>query len=992
MMLKKKYPQSPMDAVLEAIKQKNFNHGLALLDMITPINDRWYVMRARCLNGLKNYSEAAYYLTKIKTDNQDSLITKARNLSGMGHFEEAIARCQQIPRWEGSKTALLEIAGTYRLMNQPETAIRFYQRIPDWESDPEALFGVARCGEGSPVSKSPLLSINASRGTRLSQARLHQEKKEWDDAIACYQSISDWERDRLVRLGIAHCFYLKGAYKTALSHLHAIPNGENDPQRLLALGHCLESMKQYPEAIAYFQQACQRDKNPLTAISLARCFEKTHAYEQALATYAAIPQITKHPQALISLARCHEQFKHYDAAIACYNDMPMSTTTQLSQGHCYEEKGDYDAAIAQYQRIPQWKEKPLVLLAIGRCYEHMEQYDNALATYHAIPSWKTTQTVLIQLAWCYEKMGNYQTALKTHETILQHDNSQPRKLAHARCYQQSGDYQTAMRLLKKIPGHERDPHVLLCLAHCAESSGDDAQAKAFFYAIPQLKRNTTALNSLARHYERMHENDSALAIYEGIPAQDRDRPTQINFARFYEKQGRHTDAIALYQSIQNWERDEGILLHLARCNESIQDGRAWALYQTALQHFPYSQDAAFQFCRYLIKRGDRDAETTLMAFKKKWPYLSGLDLLTARYQWNEPARAMDTLKNIMARRPYYRPAYIRLIQLLLRLGDPVAARQYEADCHERFKGNNRFFNQLSQCMKTPPPLLRDWNDASIDDAMTLPCIALPQRIQDAMALGGDAVAFLVGSTLLDLLNQTPLTVQCDIDIVVALDDVTGLLAKGFRPCRYNPWLYYKSMPPHHVEYYVLPSMDVPFVHHNALARDFTISSLYCDQQGQLYDPTGYGLHDAKHRLLRTVQLPEPCFADDPVRLLRAIKYILKGYRPTEETKQALLSFKPQPDYPLDHFHAVLRKQLRAAASIDEQHAYMGALQEYGVLKNVMGILPSDDIDACLAQIKRILESSLSEKNRFFTPADGHLESSRRGMQHDGCHAALINTN
>jgi poly(A) polymerase len=59
---------------------------------------------------------------------------------------------------------------------------------------------------------------------------------------------------------------------------------------------------------------------------------------------------------------------------------------------------------------------------------------------------------------------------------------------------------------------------------------------------------------------------------------------------------------------------------------------------------------------------------------------------------------------------------------------------------------------------------------------------------------------------------------------------------------------------------------------DAERRDFTINALYyCPVDSQLIDYVG-GLEDLRHRKVRTLVRAEASFAEDPVRMLRAVKY------------------------------------------------------------------------------------------------------------------------
>src|SRR5919198_2785659 len=55
-------------------------------------------------------------------------------------------------------------------------------------------------------------------------------------------------------------------------------------------------------------------------------------------------------------------------------------------------------------------------------------------------------------------------------------------------------------------------------------------------------------------------------------------------------------------------------------------------------------------------------------------------------------------------------------------------------------------------------------------------------------------------------------------------------------------------------------------------RDFTINTLLMDFRGQVHDRTGQGLPDLQAKLLRTPLDPEQTFDDDPLRMLRGIRF------------------------------------------------------------------------------------------------------------------------
>src|SRR5450759_4151257 len=65
-------------------------------------------------------------------------------------------------------------------------------------------------------------------------------------------------------------------------------------------------------------------------------------------------------------------------------------------------------------------------------------------------------------------------------------------------------------------------------------------------------------------------------------------------------------------------------------------------------------------------------------------------------------------------------------------------------------------------------------------------------------------------------------------------------------------------------------------------RDFTINTLLMDLEGKIHDPLG-GRKDLDARILRTPTDPLRTFADDPLRMLRAVRFASQ------------LGFEPAPD-------------------------------------------------------------------------------------------------
>lgn len=84
-----------------------------------------------------------------------------------------------------------------------------------------------------------------------------------------------------------------------------------------------------------------------------------------------------------------------------------------------------------------------------------------------------------------------------------------------------------------------------------------------------------------------------------------------------------------------------------------------------------------------------------------------------------------------------------------------------------------------------------------------------------------------------------------------------------------------------------PSVEPATLQDDARRRDFTVNTLMRGlHDGVLRDPLGKGLHDLEERVLRTPLDPLATFQDDPLRMLRAVRFRWR------------LGFTPAPDlYP-----------------------------------------------------------------------------------------------
>ncbi len=81
---------------------------------------------------------------------------------------------------------------------------------------------------------------------------------------------------------------------------------------------------------------------------------------------------------------------------------------------------------------------------------------------------------------------------------------------------------------------------------------------------------------------------------------------------------------------------------------------------------------------------------------------------------------------------------------------------------------------------------------------------------------------------------------------------------------------------------------------DAQRRDFTINGLFYDVEAEIVIDHVNGLADLKKRLIRTIGEPDIRFREDPVRILRAIKFAARlGFDVEEKTYQAIVRHRAE---------------------------------------------------------------------------------------------------
>ena len=157
-----------------------------------------------------------------------------------------------------------------------------------------------------------------------------------------------------------------------------------------------------------------------------------------------------------------------------------------------------------------------------------------------------------------------------------------------------------------------------------------------------------------------------------------------------------------------------------------------------------------------------------------------------------------------------------------------------------------------------------------------------------------------------------------------------------------------------------PQMEFGTPQEDALRRDATINALFYNlHTEQVEDFTGKGLHDMESKLIRTPLAPYQTFKDDPLRILRLIRFASRlGYTIERESMEAMED---------KTIHEALRAKIsRERVGIEVQKMMTGSdphgalmhIYELG-LHNTVFADPSDKRDIDHSNLPKIYESLLA---------------------------------
>ena len=121
------------------------------------------------------------------------------------------------------------------------------------------------------------------------------------------------------------------------------------------------------------------------------------------------------------------------------------------------------------------------------------------------------------------------------------------------------------------------------------------------------------------------------------------------------------------------------------------------------------------------------------------------------------------------------------------------------------------------------------------------------------------------------------------------------------------------------------------IEEDCFRRDFTVNTLYRNiRTGEILDMTGRGIHDIREGVIRTPLDPYETFDDDPVRILRCLRFAARfGWKIEESTMEALkASVERLSIVSRERWSAEFRKMLFGR----NVRASLGTLAQIGGLK------------------------------------------------------------
>jgi poly(A) polymerase len=149
---------------------------------------------------------------------------------------------------------------------------------------------------------------------------------------------------------------------------------------------------------------------------------------------------------------------------------------------------------------------------------------------------------------------------------------------------------------------------------------------------------------------------------------------------------------------------------------------------------------------------------------------------------------------------------------------------------------------------------------------------------------------------------------------------------------------------------------------DAARRDFTVNAMYYDPETRIVVDYHHGITDAKRRLLRMIGDPATRYREDPVRLVRAVRFAAKlGFQIEKKTAAAMAEAVPLlANVPASRLFDEMIKLLQTGHALSS----VEALRTHGLHRGVFPVLDAVfNEQRSTPQRKRFIELALADTDR-----------------------------
>lgn len=540
-----------------------------------------------------------------------------------------------------------------------------------------------------------------------------------------------------------------------------------------------------------------------------------------------------------------------------------------------------------------------------------------------------------------------------------------------RCYQELNDFYAAEATFKKNPQWQLDYITLLALARLYQRVGFFYKAEQHFQMIDNWHQNAEVLLGLAILYDKNALYAKAELIYNKLTKQ---HTTDFKFITsqilHYLDRGdiRNAELILNHYGTDATNHQQ-LLMAYARYYEMKQNAQMALQYQTWLtQKKQYRFSEKYQQCRLIKQVAPEKFLSSIEQPLLNFPYYAPFYLLLAEYKNDvgEFTQATEVLIRAVLKLPHQIKIHYALIRQFFALGQASEAKKH----YEYYKSlfvNHPLFSQQLYAMLQSHRFIQQWKfDFNINKISTTYVTLknnIPQLIFDKLNQLSDEYYFL-NNVVKKSLTKECYDIKQGLDVIVVLTEEEMRQKNVGTPNKHLPSLYHLNIDEIKLRCFVLNPELSQTIENSFFCRNFTINCLYADKNGLIIDPSNKGLGDQNEKILRTVKAALSTFQNDPVCILRALRYLANGYKPAYDLEHALYHWQPSNDTPS---HQLLAYTEYLFNSVNHD-LLIDVINQYKLSHRLWGIarLDKNDITPLQKMMKERNDSHISPSSSIDT--------------------------